>query len=392
MFARVCHSFVLLCCVIGAANAAEVAFELNSNKVYIPARVNGKGPYPFVLDTGSGTNILDAERAKSLGISSTAKGEARGAGEGSLPSSVARNVDLSVNGSATGKQDVEILPINKAISFSEGRSVNGMLGGSFFQRYVVEIDYGNNRVRFYEPSKFQYTGPGEQIPLEIERGNIFIRANVLLPNGERIAGKFLVDTGRRTALSLNSPFVRDHKLRAMTMTVVAMTGVGIGEPVTDAIGRISALEVGRYAIKVPVMNFSEASSGIQAQNDFAGIIGGEVLRRFTVVFDYSQRRMFLQPNAHFDEPYDFDMSGLYLAAEGKDFRTFKVYKVVSGSPADGAGLREGDQIWAINEQPAAKLTLEQIRAMFRQEGKEYSIRALRGDNIVQTKFTTRRQI
>ena len=37
-------------------------------------------------------------------------------------------------------------------------------------------------------------------------------------------------------------------------------------------------------------------------------------------------------------------------------------------------------------------TLEQIRQMFRQEGKEYSIVVLRGDNMVQTKLLTRRQI
>jgi hypothetical protein len=392
MFVRVLRSFALVCCIATSANAAGVTFELNSNKVYIPVRVNGKGPYPFILDTGSISNVVDAERAKSLGIVTSGKSETRGAGEGSLPSSTGKNVDLSANGAATGKQDVEILPINNAVSFSEGHLVNGLLGYPFFQRFVVEIDYGNKQVSFHEPSKFQYTGQGEQIPFEIKNGNIFIRANVVLPNSDRITGKFLVDTGWRAALSLNSPFVRDHKLRVMTATIVAMTGVGIGGPVTDAIGRISTLEIGRNAIKNPVASFSEASSGIQAQNDFAGIIGAEILRRFTVVFDYPQRRMFLQPNAHFDEPYDFDMSGLYVTAEGKDFRTFKIFKVTPNSPGDAAGLREGDQIWAISNQPATKLTLEQIRQMFRQEGKEYSIGVLRGDNMVQTKLLTRRQI
>jgi hypothetical protein len=392
MVARLLRSFVLVGCIAAVAKAAGVTFDLNSNKIYVPVRVNGKGPYPFILDTGSIFNVVDAERAKSLGIATSGESEARGAGEGSLPSSVGKNVDLSAAGAATGKSDVEVLPINKAISFSEGRAVSGLLGCPFFERFVVEIDYANKQVNFHEPAKFQYSGPAEPIPLEIDRGNIFVRANVVLPNGERVAGRFLVDTGWRAALSLNSPFVRDHKLRGMTTTIVATAGVGIGGPVTDAIGRISTLEIGRYAIKNPITNFSEATSGIQAQNDFAGIIGAEVLRRFAVVLDYPQRRMFLQPNAHFDEPYDFDMSGLYITAEGKDFRTFRVYKVVLGSPADGAGLREGDQIWAIGDQLAAKLTLEQIRQIFREDGKELAIRALRGDNIVQTKLITRRQI
>ena len=66
MPARMFRSFVLLGCVALVSSAAGVAFELNSNKVYLPVRVNGKGPYPFVLDTGSISNVVDAERAKLL--------------------------------------------------------------------------------------------------------------------------------------------------------------------------------------------------------------------------------------------------------------------------------------------------------------------------------------
>ena len=392
MAARVLRFFVVVACAVIASSAVGVTFELNSNKIYLPVKVNSKGPYSFVLDTGSVSNVLDAERAKSLGIAASGKSEARGAGKGSLPSSVGKNVDLSVDGAAMRKQNVEVLPINKAISFSEGRAVNGLLGSPFFERFVVEIDYANNQVNFHEPGEFRYAGTAEPIPFELEHGNIFVRANVVLPNGEHVTGKFLIDTGWCAAFSFTSPFVRDHKLPAMTATIVAMAGVGIGGPVTHPIGRINALEFGCYTIKNPVTDFSDATGGVLSQGDFTGIIGAEVLRRFSVIFDYPQRRMMLQPNAHFDEPYDFDMSGLYVTAEGKDFRTFKVYKVVINSPADAAGVHEGDQIWAINNQPASKFTLEQIRQMFRQDGKEYSLGILRGENMVQTKLTTRRMI
>lgn len=385
-------AFVIFVCVALVSSAQAISFELNSNKIYLPVKVNGQGPYSFILDTGSISNVVDVERVKSLKIATTGKSETRGAGDGALPSSIGKDVDLSVNGAAVRKQEIEVLPINKAISFSEGRRVDGLLGAPFLERFVVEIDYANNQVSFHEPAKFQYAGQAEPIPLELERGNIFIHGNVILPDGKRVTGKFLVDTGWRAALSFTSPFVREQKLPEITRTIVATAGVGIGGPVTDALGRVSALEIGHYTIKNPVANFSQATTGILAQKDFAGIIGGEILRRFNVILDYSRRRMTWQPNAHFDEPYEFDMSGIYLSAESKDFKSFKVFKMIPDSPAGAAGVREGDQIFSIDNQPASKFTLEQIRQMFRQDGKTYSLGILRGDSMVQTKLTTRRLI
>jgi predicted aspartyl protease len=385
-------TFVILVCAVFVSKAAAVSFELNTNKIYLPVKINGKKTYSFILDTGAHFNVVDTARAKSLGLTTTGSTEVHGAGDGSLPSSRAKNVDLSVEGAAIPKGEVEVMPINKEIAFSEGRAVDGLLGRPFFERFVVEIDYANKKINFHDPAKFQYMGQGEAIPLEAFGPGVGVRANLVLPNGERVEAKLLVDTGWRGALSLNSPFVRERKVPAMTNTIAATIGVGVGGPVEDAIGRISALEIGRFVVKALVTSFSDATGGILADKNFTGILGADTLRRFTVIFDYPQKRMILQPNASFDEVSEFDMSGLYLTAEGKDFKTFKVYKLIPDSPAGAAGVREGDQIFSINNQLASKLTLEQIRQMFRQRDKEYSLGILRGDNLVQTKLTTRRLI
>ncbi len=385
-------ALIILVWIAFMANASAITFELNSNKIYLPVKVNGKGPYSFILDSGAHLNVLDTEPAKALGIAAIGTTEVRGAGDGSVQSARAKNVDLSVEGAALGKGDVEVMSVNEAISASEGRKVDGLLGRPFFERFVVEIDYANKKINFHDPAKFQYAGQGETIPLEAVAHGMGVRANLVLSNAQRVETKLLIDTGWRGALSLNSPFVRDHKLTAMTATITAMIGVGIGGPVTDAIGRISALEIGRNIIKSPVTSFSSASSGILADQSFSGILGADTLRRFTVVLDYPHQRLILQPNAGFGEISEFDMSGLYLTAEGKDLKTFKAFSVMSSSPAGAAGIREGDQIVAIDNQPAATFTLERIRQMFRQPDKEYSLVLLRGDNMVQTKLTTRRLI
>jgi membrane-associated protease RseP (regulator of RpoE activity) len=231
------------------------------------------------------------------------------------------------------------------------------------------------------------------VPLELVRGNPLVEAMIRTAGGKDLAGSFLVDTAWRSALSLNAPFVREHGLLGSTSTIEAITGVGVGGPTLEAVGRIAWLRLGSAMIEAPVTNFSRARAGILAQSDMTGIIGAEVLRRFTVTFDYSRKRMILQPNAHFGRPYEFDMSGTLVTSAGEDRETLRVHYLVENGPGAEAGLREGDVITAIDGQPAAGMSLDQVRRMFRQEpGKEYEIGLLRDGAQIVKRLRLRRMV
>jgi len=71
--------------------------------------------------------------------------------------------------------------------------------------------------------------------------------------------------------------------------------------------------LGSYVLNNVITHLT-TNSGL---NDFFnGIIGGEILHRFNVVFDYEREQLLLKPNAHLQEPFEYDMSGLSLAACG----------------------------------------------------------------------------
>jgi len=116
------------------------------------------------------------------------------------------------------------------------------------------------------------------------------------------------------------------------------------------------------------------------------------LRRFRVIFDYAHKRMILEPNGGLSEPFEYDMSGIRLRAEGQDFKTLRVRRVVENSPATEAGVREGDLISAIDGKPTAELSLSQINQMFKQEGKEYLLEIIRGKEKKAIKLKLRRLI
>lgn len=373
--------------------AHNIPFELTSNKPYLRVRINNSGPLWFILDTGSIATVVDSEQARALGIALTGGEQVTGAGEGSLQSSIGTGVALSLQGLELAKRDTEVLPINAAIRSAEGRRVDGLLGYDFLNRFVVEIDYVQRRISIFDPRRYHYGGKGQSIPLEIQRGNIFITATLLVGDRGRLTDKFLVDTAWRSALSLSAPFVRERQLRTTTRTIHATTGVGIGGPRKDAVGRIEALQIGRYTVSSPVASFSRDRRGVLSEDGFAGIIGGEILRRFKVTFDYPHQRMILEPNPHYGEPYEFDMSGLFLIAEGENFKSFKIYDVIERSPAAESGLRKDDVIESIDGRPASQFTLEQLRQVLKQgAGKGLLLGIARGRQRLRIRVSLRRLI
>lgn len=373
---------------------AETSFELNGNKVYVPVRVNGSGPYWFLLDSGSISNVVDTETAKNVGIAVDKSFETRGAGEKSMAGAVGSAVSLEVAGLEFAQPQVDVLPISVAISAAEGRPVNGLLGYQFFDHFVVQIDYVRRQLQIFQPASFRYNGAGESIPLEIVRGNILIATSLTMPDGKRRPGKFLVDTGWRSALTFNAPFAASRHLAAIaSKTVDAVTGMGIGGPTVDTIARIPSLSLGRYTIDNFVGNFSHAKSGVLSQTDFAGIIGAEILRRFTVIFDYPHRRMILEPNSTFPAPYEFDMSGLFITSPGGSGKEFTIYGVIENSSAMQAGIRADDVIEAIDGRPASSFSLEQVRQLFKgPEGQEHALTIRRNGKDFTVKLQLRKII
>ena len=64
-----------------------------------------------------------------------------------------------------------------------------------------------------------------------------------------------------------------------------------------------------------------------------------------------------------------------------------VTRIVPESPAKEAGIESGDIIASIDNQPAQKLTLTEMRSMFRQPDAHYTIGIIRGDR--QLRFAIR---
>ena len=99
--------------------------------------------------------------------------------------------------------------------------------------------------------------------------------------------------------------------------------------------------------------------------------------------------MILEPNSHFAEPYEIDMSGIDLVVDGDDLL---IDDVDENSSAAKARIQDGDILVAINGRPVSEFGLDHIRSMFMQDGKEYLLSIKRNGKGLQIKLKLNRII
>jgi hypothetical protein len=64
--------------------------------------------------------------------------------------------------------------------------------------------------------------------------------------------------------------------------------------------------------------------------------------------------------------------------------------VLPGTPGADAGVRGGDRLAAIDGKLAHEFNLEQIRELFRKDGKVYVLELRRDETIIRAELRTRR--
>jgi outer membrane lipoprotein-sorting protein len=345
----------------------EIPFVLNSNHIHFPVVIGEAKPLNFILDTGAGGPVVDTDVAKKLGLELVGKIEARGAGEGTQEANLIsmpniKFADLVID-SVSGAT-ISLSPLNRY----EGMLVEGILGYDIFSRFVVKIDYEKQKLTLYEPSTFKYEGKGEILPITLERNHPHVNAII---DGQ-YEGIFVIDCGARSSLALHTPFVEKHDLLAKTgKKIEVFAGVGVGGKVMGKMTRVKSIQVGSFKIPAPLTSLASAEAGAFASTRIDGNIGGGILKRFTVIFDYPNKRMIMEPNRNFEYEDNLDMAGLWLTKEND---TTRVDFVIKDSPAAKAGLQEGDVVVKINEQATKDLLLRNMREMLKAgEGKKVNL-------------------
>ena len=354
----------------GGKRATTVPFTIANGHIYVDVKLNGRGPFRILLDSG-GSNVVTPAVARELGLQVKGELPISGAGEKVEDTGVTR-VDRIDVGDAFLERQVFLVVSLDSLAEVEGVPEQGLLGYEVFRRFVARIDYERRQLTLLEASDFRYAGPGTVLPFVFNE-------HVPQVDGEidGIPGKFDLDTGSRSSLDLSTPFVAQHGLvERLHAAPERITGWGVGGAARARLVRPRALKLGPVEIAAPVTGLSTGARGF-ANPDVAGNVGYGVLSRFTVVFDYGRQQVILEKNGSFARRDVYDKSGLWLhAGDG----AWEVKEVVAGGPGAKAGLRAGDRILAVDGKTPATLSLPDLRLRLREpaDGTQVQLRFRRG--------------
>ncbi|HTP52382.1 MAG TPA: aspartyl protease family protein [Anaeromyxobacteraceae bacterium] len=342
--------------IAGGKTSTSVPFALVNNHIYVDVRLDGRGPFRMLCDTG-GMNILTPSLAKALGLKAEGALEGRGVGDRSEDVALAKVGSLRVGDATLRDQVFAVFPLD-TFEKVEGLRISGIIGYEVFRRFVVEVNYEERRLGLTLPKDFEYRGRGVAVPFQYNDKIPQVEGSI-----DGIPGKFDIDTGSRSTVDLTSPFVEKNDLkRKYPLSAVVVTGWGVGGPARSYVTRGKELRIGTVVVRAPVLLLSAQDKGAFSDPYLAGNVGGGVLKRFNITFDYGHKRLYLEANANDAAPDTFDRAGMWVNV---DESGFAVVDVMADGPADRAGVRAGDSIVAVGSTAASQMSLADFRSMLR---------------------------
>lgn len=282
------------------ATSATMPFKLIVGRLIdVPAAINGR-PVQLMLDTG-GTEIVTQAFAQLLKLKEEGNSKSHGWGKKAVETRWARVQALTLGGKVTLHHQVfRILPIENMFNKIEkisGEKISGLLGYQIFKRFVVRIDYTHKKLTLIKPDAFNPNDSGTAIPITFAGLLPAIKGSL-----DGLKGEFTIDTGMGVPLIMWTPFVKQYDLLSrykVSSPIIADVG-GIGGGLSARYATAGVFMLGPIAIHDPFVILTSSQQGALAFKDAAGNIGGAILNKFTVTFDYAHKRMYLKPNAEFN--------------------------------------------------------------------------------------------
>jgi hypothetical protein len=295
----------------------------------------------FVLDTGSGGISLDSATCVRLGLTPEPSDKIIQGIAGVRQVKFLYNETLHMPGLTVDSLNFHVNDYD-ILSSVYGEKIDGIIGYSFFSRYIVKINYDSLRVSVYSQGAFRYPKGGYMMRPLI-RDLPIISAEPI--DARKVNGRFYFDTGAGLCSLFSTDFITDSNLLDNRKRFYNTQAQGLGGKTDMRLTTIKELKLGPYRFhRVPVYIFDD-SFNITSYPNLCGLVGNDILRRFNVILNYDRRYIYLIPNSHYHDLFDYSYTGLSIYWEDGVIR---IGDIMPGSPAEKAGFQADDILLAVD--------------------------------------------
>ena len=352
---------------------ARIPFDLRGSHVWVRGTIGSSDSLWIVIDTGGSSALLDAAVAESLGLAQHGQVQSRGSG-GAATGRLVSNVDIHLPGLTIHRDQLPTTALAD-ISTAGRRPMQLIIGYALFASCVVRFDYAAQVLEVWDPEHAPNPIPGVGVPLKLQQNLPYVEGVLEVPGRAPIRGRFLLDTGSAAALMVGAEVTEREKLMTAFPRTIEQLARGVGGAMRNRVGRADAFSVGTLRFEKPTVMMQQPGAGRISAPGTVGNMGGPMLGRCRVTFDYAGRKVYLEPGAGFAEPFEADMSGATITPDGAGWA---VRLVNPETPAAEAGLRAGDVVVHVNGEPADQLDPIAVRRLFSTEGATVTIGVRRG--------------
>ena len=332
----------------------------------------------FILDTGSGGISFDSSTCARLGIVS------QGSDTTITGLGGARKVRF-----AFGRQlqlgELHLPPLDFHINNYEiltsvyGEKIDGIIGYSFFSRYVAAINFDSSFIDVFSPGTVRYPKGGYTLKPAFTALPI---VHLDIEDRRKVSSSFFFDTGAGLCFLMSEAFVRDSGILLSRRKPLESIGEGMSGRLRMKLTVVKKLRLGRYRFRnVPAYIFDDEYN-VTAYPFVSGLLGNDLLRRFNLIVNYPERCIHLQPNSHYKEDFDYGYTGMSLYFVEEDI---VVDDVIPGSPADKAGLIPGDRLVGVGNNFSGNLM--QYKTQLQNTGKQIPLVISRKGQLQQCKIS-----
>lgn len=296
----------------------------------------------FILDTGSSGISLDSTTVDYLGLKPTKTDRTIRGIAGIKNVSFLFNQQLKFPGLTVDSLDFHISDYG-ILTAVYGERIDGIIGYSLLSRYIVKLDYDSLKMDICTPGTIRYPRGGYLLKPTI---NMLVSQQLRVRDNNTVAGRFLYDMGAGLCMLLSKDFVEDSDFISKKRKYWTKEGEGLGGKIDMRLTVMKEVKLGPFKFRnIPTFVFDDENN-VTNYPYMGGLIGNDILRRFNVILNYPKGDIYITPNHHYSETFDYSYSGVELYLING---VITAGDVAHGSPAEAAGIQEGDEVIAVDK-------------------------------------------